>query len=132
MIESNFPYTGDINQLNLMIDNLIRNNKDIRLSRVLRKAIELRRTGLSHHGLLAAVNTTVYGYFTTRVRNNSHVLGLILCKYCYFMRNKMFHGEEADFTFCFTNHTEDDDITDFVNRILESMVLDLICGFNAL
>ena len=44
----------------------------------------------------------------------------------------MFHGEEADFTFCFTNHTEDDDITDLVNRILESMVLDLICGFNTL
>lgn len=132
VIESNYPYSGNVAQLTLMIDNLINSNRDIRLSRVFRKAIDLRRTGLSHHGLLAAVNTTVNGYFITRVRNNSHVLSLILCKYCYFMRNKMFHGEEADFTFCFTNHTEDDDITDFVNIILESMVLDLICGFNTL
>ena len=132
MIESNYPYSGNRNQLDLMINNLIDSNRDMRLIRVFRKAIDLRRTGLIHYDLLASVNSTIDSYALTRKRNNHHVLSLLLCKYCYFMRNKMFHGEEADFTFCFTNHTEDDDITDLVNRILESMVLDLICGFNTL
>ena len=132
MIEANYHYSGNRAQLDLMINNLIGRNKDMRLIRVFRKAIDLRRTGLIHYDLLASVNSTIDSYALTRKRNNHHVLSLLLCKYCYFMRNKMFHGEEADFTFCFTNHTEDDDITGLVNRILESMVLDLICGFNTL
>ena len=48
------------------------------------------------------------------------------------MRNKMFHGELGDFSFCFTNHTEDDDITDFLNDLLEKFVNELICGYNNL
>lgn len=132
LIESNFPYSGKKKQLTMMISNLIDQNKDFRLCRVFRKVRDIRESGLIHHGLMANVNTTIDGYTKNLDKHNEHVLSLILCKYCYFMRNKMFHGQEADFTFCFTNHTEDDDITDMLNNILECMVLDLICAFNSL
>lgn len=132
LIESNYPYSGTVNQLNCLISNLINGNQDYRLCRVFRKARDIRRNGLTNHHLLAGVDSTIAGYQAARAKNNSHVLSLIICKYGFFMRNKMFHGQEADFTFCFTNHTEDDDITDFMNRILESFIIDLLCGYNFL
>lgn len=132
LIESHYPYTGSANQLNCLINNLINGNQDYRLCRVFKKARDLRENGLTNHHLLAGVDSTIAGYQAARVKNNTHVLSLIICKYGFFMRNKMFHGHEADFTFCFTNHTEDDDITDFMNRILESFIVDLLCGYNSL
>lgn len=130
LIETNYPYTGKIQQLNYLIDNLINQNKDIRLCRVLKKACSLRSAGLKSHNLYTTAENTIEGYRNGRLKHNEHILSLIVCKYCYFMRNKMFHGQEADFTFCFTNHTEDDDITDLLNNILESTIIDLLCCFD--
>lgn len=132
LIIANYPYTGDVRQINLVIDNLIRKNQDIRLVRMFRKACDIHKKGLVDHALKPVADTLINSYVTTHAKNNANVLALIVCKYCYFYRNKMFHGQEADYTFSFSNHTEDDDITDFLNSVLELLVFDLICGFNIL
>lgn len=87
---------------------------------------------INNQGRMVDFETLISDYSNNHIRNNSHVLSLLVCKYCYFMRNKMFHGEVADFSFCFTNHTEDDDITDFLNELLERLVNELICEYNKL
>ncbi len=97
-----------------------------------RKACDIHKKGLADHVLKPVSDTLINSYVTTHAKNNANVLALIVCKYCYFYRNKMFHGQEVDYTFSFSDHTEDDDITDFLNSVLELLVFDLICGFNIL
>ena len=129
LIETNYPCTT-INEVNTFISNLINQNQDHRLLGVLKKARDIRRSNLISNNLLQTVDATIASYVKPPIKHNEQVLSIIACKYCYFMRNKMFHGQEADFTFCFTNHTEDDDITDFLNEILESLLFDLLCDFD--
>lgn len=129
LIETNYP-CATIKEVHLFINNLINQNQDYRLRGVLKKARDIRRSNLISHNLLQTVETTIASYAQPPIKHNEQVLSIIACKYCYFMRNKMFHGQEADFTFCFTNHTEDDDITDFLNEILESLLFDLLCDFD--
>lgn len=114
-IDYSFPYSGDVAQLNMLINHFISSNQDCRLCRVYSKARDMRENGLNTHHLFATADSIIQSYRAGRLVNNDHVLCMLLCKYGFFMRNKMFHGQEADFTFCFTNHTEDDDITDFMN-----------------
>ena len=123
-------HTGRTNSLIFSKDDLKYINQDHRLLGVLKKARDIRCSSLISHNLLQTVETTIASYAQPPIKHNEQVLSIIACKYCYFMRNKMFHGQEADFTFCFTNHTEDDDITDFLNEILESLLFDLICDFD--
>lgn len=128
-IDYSFPYSGSVNELNMLINRFLRSNEDVRLCRVYSKAIEMRQTGLNTHHLMATAEGVVQNYRATRVQNNDHVLCMLLCKYGFFMRNKMFHGQEADFTFCFTNHTEDDDITNFMNIVLEKTLTGLLIDY---
>ena len=132
LIDNNYPYSGDKKQVVFLYSDFCDKNKDVRLVRIFKKAIAMRKTAIDSHGLTNDFDTLIESYVTNRFRNNSHVLSLIACKYCFFMRNKMFHGEEADFSFCFTNHTEDDSITDFLNELLERLVNELIAGFDSL
>lgn len=132
MVENNFPYTGEARQITNLYDELFDKNRDVRLVRVYNKIRAIRSSAISAHNRGHDFDTLIQSYLASKIKNNSHVLSLIVCKYCYFMRNKMFHGEEADFSFCFTNHTEDDDITDFLNNILTILVNELIVGYNSL
>lgn len=128
-IDYSFPYSGDVAQLNMLINHFIRSNQDCRLCRVYSKARDMRVNALNTHHLLATANSIIQSYRVGRIVNNDHVLCMLLCKYGFFMRNKMFHGQEADFTFCFTNHTEDDDITDFMNIVLEKTITGLLVDY---
>lgn len=132
LIDNNYPYSGNKKQVERLYSDFCDKNKDVRLTRVFKKVITMRKSAIDSHGLTNDFETLINSYVTNRLHNNSHVLSLIVCKYCFFMRNKMFHGEEADFSFCFTNHTEDDSITDFLNELLERLVNELIVGFDSL
>ena len=78
LIETNYPYTGKIQQLNYLIDNLINQNKDIRLCRVLKKACNLRSAGLKSHNLYTTAENTIEGYRNGRLKHNEHILSLIV------------------------------------------------------
>ena len=132
LIDNNYPYSGNKKQIERLYSDFCDKNKDVRLVRIFKKVITMRKRAMDSHGLTNDFETLINSYVTSRIRNNSHVLSLIVCKYCFFMRNKMFHGEEADFSFCFTNHTEDDSITDFLNELLKLLVNELIAGFDGL
>lgn len=132
LIENNYCCNDKKKQVKNLYDDLLEKNKDERLIGVFRKAIDMNKTYIGTQGRIADFDQLIRNYSTTHVRNNAHVLSLIVCKYCYFMRNKIFHGEMDDMYFCFTNHTEDDDITDFLNELLTVLVNELICEFDKL
>ena len=115
-----------------MYNDFFQKNKDERLEGIFRKALNIYRKDIENQGKIQDFETLINSCKNKHERNSAHVLSLIVCKYCYFMRNKMFHGELADFSFCFTNHTEDDDITDFLNGLLEMLVNELICNYDRL
>lgn len=120
------------NNVNDLYDEFVARNEDERLVGVYNKALILFKREIGNSGRKGNFDATISNYSQNHVRNDAHILSVLVCKYCYFMRNKMFHGELGDFSFCFTNHTEDDDITDFLNDLLEKFVNELICGYNKL
>lgn len=132
LIQNNYTFRNKANQVDTLYNDFFLKNKDERLVGVFKKALKLQDKEIAAQGRKAYFEALINDYSTAHIRNNAHVLSLLVCKYCYFMRNKMFHGEVADFSFCFTNHTEDDDITDFLNELLERLVNELICEYNKL
>lgn len=129
LIQNNYACKDKVRQVNNLYDDFFDKNKDERLDGAFRKALKVQEKDIMSQGRKSDFERLMHLYTTTHARNNEHVLSLLACKYCYFMRNKMFHGEVADFSFCFTNHTEDDDITDFLNEMLEKLVNELICEY---
>ncbi len=132
LIQNNYTCANKVRQVRELYDDFFDKNKDERLVGVFKKALKMQEKEINNQGRMVDFETLISDYSNNHIRNNSHVLSLLVCKYCYFMRNKMFHGEVADFSFCFTNHTEDDDITDFLNELLERLVNELICEYNKL
>lgn len=131
LVKNNYV-SGNKAQIKQLYDDFFDKNKDERLVGVYKKIQKSYAKEIANQGRTGDFDAIVQYYNSTRVRNDCHLLSLIVCKYCYFMRNKMFHGEVADFSFCFTNHTEDDDITDFLNGLLERLVNELICKYDTL
>lgn len=132
LVENNYLSTNKTNQVNGIYTDLVDKNKDERFVNVFRKAVDISKKDIISQGRIDVFESLINGYTATHVRNDAHVLSLIVCKYCYFMRNKIFHGEMDDMYFCFTNHTEDDDITDFLNELLTILVNELICEYDKL
>lgn len=132
LVENNYLSTNKTNQVNGIYTDLVDKNKDERFVNVFIKAVDISKKDIISQGRIAAFESLINGYTATHMRNDAHVLSLIVCKYCYFMRNKIFHGEMDDMYFCFTNHTEDDDITDFLNELLTILVNELICEYDKL
>lgn len=132
LVKNNYVYANKKTQIKQLYDGFFEKNKDERLVGVYKKIQKSYAQEIANQGMTDDFDTIIQNYTSIHARNDSHLLSLIVCKYCYFMRNKMFHGEVADFSFCFTNHTEDDDITDFLNNLLERLVNELICNFDKL
>lgn len=132
LLQNNYTFPDKIKQVCELYNDFFDKNKDERLVGVFKKALNMLEKEINNQGRKVDFETLISDYSNNHIRNNSHILSLLVCKYCYFMRNKMFHGEVADFSFCFTNHTEDDDITDFLNELLEILVNELICEYNKL
>lgn len=132
LIQNNYTCANKVRQVRELYGDFFDKNKDERLVGVFKKVLKMQEKEINNQGRMVDFETLISDYSNNHIRNNSHVLSLLVCKYCYFMRNKMFHGEVADFSFCFTNHTEDDDITEFLNELLERLVNELICEYNNL
>lgn len=69
---------------------------------------------------------------TSPETHNDHVLAILLCKYAYYVRNKCFHGQQADLSFCFSDKTNDDDIIDMLNELLLRITTELFISYSSL
>lgn len=53
------------------------------------------------------------------------MLCILCCRYAYYLRNKIFHGELPDFSFNFSQGTQDDKRLDKINLLLEDLNYEL-------
>lgn len=107
-------------------NHLVSCNTDWRIMRMLNDTLTIREAELKHHGVYNPINiyiTTQMGLHTTA---NEQVLCILCCKYAYFLRNKMFHGEKPDYTFTFSENTIDNKIIDKLNYLFSSLINELL------
>ncbi|MGG3158442.1 hypothetical protein ABEP50_22595 [Priestia megaterium] len=70
--------------------------KDYRINKVFLEILPYRKTFLSNAGYLGEVEKHINTAIKSRKKDNHEVLCLYMIKYCYFIRNKYFHGEKLD------------------------------------
>lgn len=110
----------------------VMNNRDFRVVKMLEDIVPLRTAEMVHFGIGADVNSHITSCLALRERHDENVLTMICCKYAYYLRNKMFHGEIPDFTFTFSQGTDDDQRLDKINCLLELLCYELLLKYNRL
>lgn len=110
----------------------VTNNRDLRVVKMLKNIVPLRTAEMAHFGIDADVNSHITSCLALRECHDENVLTMICCKYAYYMRNKMFHGEIPDFTFTFAQGTDDDQRLDKINSLLEFLCYELLLKYDRL
>lgn len=106
-------------------------NTDKRLIKIIKTTKSLMYSSLTS-AQKTSVDSHISSYTVTPERRDDQVLAVLLCRYAYFLRNITFHGEVADFSFTFSNHTKDDDALDMLNMLLCQLVFELFLHFDTL
>ena len=135
-VKNEFPVMAD-GATRKMYENkfkvyFVTNNRDLRVVKMLEDIVSLRTAEMTHFGIDADVNSHITSYLALRERHDENVLTMICCKYAYYLRNKMFHGEIPDFTFTFAQGTDDDQRLDKINSLLELLCYELLLKYDRL
>lgn len=67
----------------------------------------------------------IYNTKTTTPDTEIEVIVFLCIKYCYYLRNKIFHAEKEDLTFRFAKNNIISEIN-WINNILETLIIELI------
>lgn len=135
-VKNEFPILAD-GATRKMYENkfkvyFVTNNRDLRVVKMLEDIVSLRTAEMTHFGIDADVNSHITSYLALRECHDENVLTMICCKYAYYLRNKMFHGEIPDFTFTFAQGTDDDQRLDKINSLLELLCYELLLKYDRL
>lgn len=84
---------------------------------------------MTHFGIYIDVKSHICSYLALREHHDEKVLTMICCKYAYYLRNKMFHGEILDFSFTFAQGTDDAPRLDKINSLLELLCYELLLKY---
>ena len=135
-IESEFPEATTANPRLKCYQNYKNNfvcaNHDLRIIGMHHKLLHLRSASLSINGMLADVQSHIATQLAARDTRQDEVLSILMCRYAYYLRNKMFHAERADFTFTFTDKTHDDSRIDILNNIFDRIITDMMEHYTSL
>ena len=112
--------------------HLVLCNRDLRVVGMLKKVLPLRSVELIHFGVYTNVENHINTQLSLRELKNEQLLTMLCCKYAYYFRNKMFHGEVLSHTFTFTDKTIENRRIDILNMLLQSLTTDLILIFDRL
>ena len=99
---------------------------------LLDETLVLRQNELNHYGFIANIQNHITFYKQHPQNDDMQLVALLCCKYSYFLRNKMFHGEIVDKTFSFMPNNNDDILIDKLNELLGIVTSELINSFNNL
>lgn len=134
-VEGSFKHTTSTDSKlykNVFPNYFVGLNTDERIVKVLRMILPLRSSELSNNGTLAVVQSHITTNLATLTRSDEQVLCILCSRYAYYLRNKIFHGELPDFSFNFSQGTQDDKRLDKINLLLEDLNYELLLDFNAL
>lgn len=101
-------------------------NRDSRVIEMLNSVLHVRMAELNHHGVLGDITNHINTYTASPVICPEHVLSILCCKYAYYLRNKLFHGEVPEFSFSFSNKTNESKCLDTINLLLLNMNIELL------
>lgn len=107
-------------------NHLVTSNTDWRIMKMLRDTLTIRETELRYHNVFNPINTYINTQIGLHNVSNEQVLCILCCKYAYFLRNKMFHGEKPEYTFTFSENTIDNKLIDKLNYLFSSLINELL------
>ncbi len=110
----------------------VTNNKDYRVIKMLEKVVPLRNAEMIHFGINGDVNSHISNLIAHPKLHKENVLTMLCCKYAYYLRNKMFHGEIEDFTFSFSEGNNNDWNLDRLNLLLSELGFELLMVYDVL
>lgn len=129
MVKNEFPTTS--HGCGIYVNHFVLVNTDKRLIKIIKSTFSIMESSLSI-AQKTLVNNHITQYKLAPERKDEQVLAVLLCRYAYFLRNIAFHGEVADFSFSFSNHTTDDEMLDTLNNLLRILVFELFLDFDNL
>lgn len=132
LILNNYPKGGTQRAYRGYQNYFVLANTDYRIMNLLDDTLVLRQNELNHYGFLANIQNHITFYLQNQQTNNMQLAALLCCKYSYFLRNKMFHGEMVDKTFSFIPNNNDNVLIDKLNELLSVVTSELINSFNNL
>lgn len=132
LILNNYPKGGTQNAYKGYQDYFVLANTDYRIMNLLDETLVLRQNELNHYGFIANIQNHITFYKQHPQNDDMQLVALLCCKYSYFLRNKMFHGEIVDKTFSFMPNNNDDILIDKLNELLGIVTSELINSFKNL
>lgn len=113
-------------------EHFVKCNKDFRVLGMLKKTLPLRKKELQEFDVYYDIYTHIDHHLKSRSFYDEHLLCMLCCKYAYYLRNRIFHGEIIDYTFTFSNATLENKNLDIINTLLNSVISDLMFSFDQL
>lgn len=113
-------------------ENFVCANHDLRIMGMHKKILPIRESSLALNGKLVDVQNHIATHLAARMTMDDELLAILLCRYAYYLRNKMFHAERADFTFTFTDKNHDDSRIDILNNLFKNVICDMMENYLSL
>lgn len=113
-------------------DNFVCLNTDNRIIKLLNDTLVYRAKILTEKGVKAAIDAHLARCAVQLETKNLQLAAFMCCKFAYYIRNKMFHGEVYEKNFRFYSTADDDWQLDELNTILETLTFELINNFISL
>ena len=110
-------------------DNFVLRNTDSRIIRLISDTLVYRKKKLEDAEVLDDINAHIATYTAGPVVNDIQLAAFLCCKFAYYLRNKIFHGEVYERNFRFYNTVNDDRQLDELNSVLEVLTYELIDHF---
>lgn len=134
LILNNYPKAGKRGVYEGYKDYFVLANTDYRIINLLDEFLTIRQNELTNYGFIRDIKNhiTYYKQEQHLQTNNMQLAALLCCKYAYFLRNKIFHGELIDKTFSFIPNNNDDVLIDKLNTLLGIITLELIKSYTNL
>lgn len=133
-INNAFPESAKSHAFERYKNFFVRNYTDTRIMQLHQSLLPLRENCLRYYGFLADVQAHINHYIDPvhQCTKNEEIVTFLCGRYSFFLRNKMFHGEVADYTFRFYSKIKEDQSVDILNKLLQAAGEDMVLVFDTL
>ena len=131
LIYNNYPLTATKRSVwEGYCEHFVLRNTDSRIISMLDETLVYRKKKWkAFPDIKSTIDAHIAIYTTNPIINDVQLAAFLCCKFAYFVRNKIFHGEVYEKNFRFYNTVDDDWQLDELNVILETLSYELINNF---
>lgn len=131
LIYNNYPLTATKRSVwEGYRDHFVLRNTDIRIVKLIDETLVYRKKKWTvFPDIKADIDAHIAANTASSIIDDIQLAAFLSCKFAYFVRNKIFHGEVYEKNFRFYNTVDDDWQIDELNTILETLSFELINNF---